>query len=199
MGSASYITQAICSGNTGLGDLSTNLHNTLTYCCAGHFPIRLEALPEGTVIHAHVPVYQVGLASAITAGSFYLHYGVELGPCLQWAPAEQSQQMQHGPHGLVSRCLPPAPRPVCSQGLHGCCRLHLRGSMLPCAPFLRRCSPCFGECIWPRQHCSYCQTGDPLSGSHKQCLTPASLSSTLSSTAFPAAPVSHNIQAEHTI
>lgn len=25
----------------------------------GYFPIRLEALPEGTAIHAHVPVYQV--------------------------------------------------------------------------------------------------------------------------------------------
>ena len=96
------MTQASCSGNTGLGDLITNLHKMLTYCCAGHFPIRLEALPEGTVIHAHVPVYQVGLASAMTARSFYLHYAVERGPCLQWAPAEQSHQMQRGSHGSVS-------------------------------------------------------------------------------------------------
>ena len=27
--------------------------------CAGWFPIKLEALPEGTCVHAHVPVYQV--------------------------------------------------------------------------------------------------------------------------------------------
>jgi nicotinamide phosphoribosyltransferase len=26
---------------------------------AGYFPIKLEALPEGTCVHAHVPVYQV--------------------------------------------------------------------------------------------------------------------------------------------
>jgi len=26
---------------------------------AGWFPIKVEALPEGTCVHAHVPVYQV--------------------------------------------------------------------------------------------------------------------------------------------
>jgi hypothetical protein len=26
--------------------------------CTGYFPVRLEALPEGTVVHAHCPVYQ---------------------------------------------------------------------------------------------------------------------------------------------
>ncbi len=41
-------------------DLHMNLKNTLAHCVAGHFPVKLEALPEGTVIHAHVPVYQVG-------------------------------------------------------------------------------------------------------------------------------------------
>ena len=41
-------------------DLHMNLENTLAHCVAGHFPVKLEALPEGTVIHAHVPVYQVG-------------------------------------------------------------------------------------------------------------------------------------------
>ena len=25
---------------------------------AGYFPVRLEALPEGSVVHAHCPVYQ---------------------------------------------------------------------------------------------------------------------------------------------
>jgi hypothetical protein len=29
--------------------------------CAGYFPVRLEALPEGTVVHAHCPVYQARL------------------------------------------------------------------------------------------------------------------------------------------
>ena len=27
---------------------------------AGYFPVTIEALPEGTAIHARVPVYQVG-------------------------------------------------------------------------------------------------------------------------------------------
>ena len=27
---------------------------------AGYFPVKLQALPEGTCVHAHVPVYQVG-------------------------------------------------------------------------------------------------------------------------------------------
>lgn len=26
---------------------------------AGYFPVKLQALPEGTCIHTHVPVYQV--------------------------------------------------------------------------------------------------------------------------------------------
>ena len=30
---------------------------------AGYFPVKLQALSEGTCIHAHVPVYQVGLGS----------------------------------------------------------------------------------------------------------------------------------------
>lgn len=34
---------------------------------AGYMPVKVEALPEGTCIHAHVPVYQVGRAS--TAGN----------------------------------------------------------------------------------------------------------------------------------
>ena len=28
------------------------------HACAGYFPVRLEALPEGSVVHAHCPVYQ---------------------------------------------------------------------------------------------------------------------------------------------
>lgn len=30
---------------------------------AGYFPIKLEALPEGTCCHVHVPVFQVRHAS----------------------------------------------------------------------------------------------------------------------------------------
>ena len=33
---------------------------------AGWFPIRIEALPEGTCVHAHVPVYQVPRMRAVT-------------------------------------------------------------------------------------------------------------------------------------
>lgn len=33
----------------------THLHHMV----AGYFPVKIEALPEGTAIHARVPMYQV--------------------------------------------------------------------------------------------------------------------------------------------
>lgn len=35
----------------------------------GYFPVKLEALPEGTCVHARVPVYQVGCCEAAAGGA----------------------------------------------------------------------------------------------------------------------------------
>ena len=36
------------------------LHDCSFCSFAGYFPVVLEALPEGTCVHAHCPVFQVG-------------------------------------------------------------------------------------------------------------------------------------------
>lgn len=35
------------------------LELTVIFLSSGYFPIKIEALPEGTCVHAHVPLYQV--------------------------------------------------------------------------------------------------------------------------------------------
>jgi hypothetical protein len=50
---------------------------------AGYFPVRLEALPEGTVVHANCPVYQVQLRAQQNPheGTFSARMCVGGAPC----------------------------------------------------------------------------------------------------------------------
>ena len=62
-GAACPLPLALMASGRGKGELHSLLPSALSSCClvsAGYFPVTIEALPEGTAIHARVPVYQVG-------------------------------------------------------------------------------------------------------------------------------------------
>ena len=57
----------------------------LTLCCdIGYFPVVLETLPEGTCVHAHCPVFQVGRRakhSLLSVGACCVHQSYAGSPC----------------------------------------------------------------------------------------------------------------------